>query len=148
MMRTVVAMGVVVDHLAEKDMEAARVIMRRLIWNLNDESGGIGWGCPEAMGEIMARHEGLAKEFASILVSFVREDGNLLEYKPLLCGAFWGIERLAQGNPHVLRDSIPHLRPYVHSQDAELRDSVIRILAHLEEGGVLIGENGGFQVGS
>ena len=55
-------MGAVVAHLAEKDMESARVVMRRLMCSLNDESGGIGWGAPEAMGEIIASHEGLASE--------------------------------------------------------------------------------------
>lgn len=38
--RAITAMGAVVAHLAEQDMESARVVMRRLIWNLNDESGG------------------------------------------------------------------------------------------------------------
>ena len=77
--RAITATGVVVANLAEKDMESARVVMRRMIWNLNDESGGIGWGMPEAMGEVMARHEGLASEYVSILVSYAREDGNFLE---------------------------------------------------------------------
>ncbi|RZB31250.1 MAG: hypothetical protein SRB2_04775 [Desulfobacteraceae bacterium Eth-SRB2] len=54
--RAITAMGAVVSRLAEQDMESARVVMRRLIWNLNDESGGIGWGSPEAMGEIMSCH--------------------------------------------------------------------------------------------
>ena len=38
------AMGRVVARLADQDMEEARIIMRRLLWSLNDESGGIGWG--------------------------------------------------------------------------------------------------------
>lgn len=25
-------------------MDSARIVMRRLMWSLNDESGGIGWG--------------------------------------------------------------------------------------------------------
>ena len=49
-------MGAVVANLAEKDMESARVVMRRLMWSLNDESGDIGWSRPEAMGEIIASH--------------------------------------------------------------------------------------------
>ena len=31
------------------------------MWTLNDESGGIGWGSPEVMGEILAAHKGLAE---------------------------------------------------------------------------------------
>jgi hypothetical protein len=37
--RAVKAIGEVVKNLAEEDMESARVIMRRMIWNLNDASG-------------------------------------------------------------------------------------------------------------
>jgi hypothetical protein len=75
------AMGVVVSQLADLDLESARVIMRRLMWSLNDESGGIGWGSPEAMGEILATHRGLAHEYAHILLSYAREDGNYLEHE-------------------------------------------------------------------
>jgi len=46
----------VISNLTEKEMESARVIMRRLMWSLNDESGDIGWGAPEAMAEIIACH--------------------------------------------------------------------------------------------
>ena len=74
--RAIIAMGAVVARLAKTDAESARVVMRRLMWNLNDESGGIGWGSPEAMGEIMARSPLLAGEFAHILVSYIREDMN------------------------------------------------------------------------
>jgi hypothetical protein len=82
------AMGAVVAKLADHNMEAARIIVRRLMWNLNDESGGIGWGSPEAMGEILARHRGLAGEYAHILISYIREDGNYLENQVLQEGVF------------------------------------------------------------
>ncbi|MBW2166480.1 MAG: HEAT repeat domain-containing protein [Deltaproteobacteria bacterium] len=93
--RAVAAMGAVVSNLADYDMESARVIMRRLMWNLNDESGGIGWGSPEAMGEIMARHGRLAGEYHKILVSYIMPDGNYLEHEILQRGVLWGVGRLA-----------------------------------------------------
>ncbi len=119
--RTVSAMGKVVANLADEDMESARVVMRRLMWMLNDESGGIGWGAPEVMGEIMASHEGLAKEYASVLVSYVREDGNFLEYEPLQRGAVWGVGRVAQVRPHMVQDAVPHLILFLESSDATVR---------------------------
>ena len=91
------------------------------MWSLNDESGGIGWGAPEAMGEIIASHEGLAKEYTNVLISYVREDGNFLEYEPLQRGAVWGIGRVAQARPHLVQDAIPHLLPYLESGDATVR---------------------------
>ena len=54
--KAVVVLGAVVANLADQDIEAARIIIRRLMWSLNDESGGIGWGAPEALGEILAQH--------------------------------------------------------------------------------------------
>jgi hypothetical protein len=73
------------------------------------------------MGEIIASHERLAKEFASVLVSYVREDGNFLEYEPLQRGAVWGIGRVAQVKPHIVEDAIPHLLPFLESSDATVR---------------------------
>ena len=119
--RAITAMGAVVAKLAEKDMESARVIMRRLMWSLNDESGGIGWGAPEAMGEIIASHEGLAKEYTSVMISYVREDGNFLEYEPLQRGAVWGIGRVAQVRSHLVQDAVPHLFLFLKSPDATVR---------------------------
>jgi len=114
-------MGTLVSRLAERDMEAARVVMRRLMWNLNDESGGIGWGSPEAMGEILSRHDGLAKEYAHILLSYARRDGNYLEHEMLQRGMLWGLGRLAEARPHLLKDASFHLLPFLESADAALR---------------------------
>jgi len=77
--RAVTVIGASVAKLADKDMEGARTVVRRLMWNLNDESGGIGWGSPEAMGEILARHQGLAEEYVHMLASYTREEANYLE---------------------------------------------------------------------
>jgi len=118
---TVTAFGAVVSNLADQDMESARVIMRRLMWQLNDESGGIGWGCPEAIGEIVACHEGLAREYAWVPISYIREDGNFLEHEPLQEGSLWGICRVAQVRPKLIRDAVPHLLRFLEARDATLR---------------------------
>ena len=119
--RAVKAIGEVVKNIAEGDMESARVVMRRMMWNLNDESGGIGWGLPEAMGEVMAQHQGLAVEYVMILKSYIREDGNFLEHEPLQRGVLWGLGRLAQERPELLKNVTVHVRPFLSSADAVLR---------------------------
>ncbi len=119
--RAVIAMGEVVDRLANTDMESARVIMRRYMWQLNDESGGIGWGCPEAMGEIMARNKNLAAEYGCILVSYIRPDGNYLEHEALQRGVLWGVGRLAHARPSLLKDCVDYLHPYMQTDDPYLR---------------------------
>ncbi|MBU0485232.1 MAG: HEAT repeat domain-containing protein [Proteobacteria bacterium] len=115
----VTAMGMVVSALADEDMEAGRVVMRRLMWSLNDESGGIGWGAPETIGEILSRHDALALEYCHILVSFMREDGFYLEYGPLQRGLMWGLGRMAMAKADLLRskDAVRYHLPYLKSED-------------------------------
>ena len=119
----ITSLGPVVAQLAERDMEAARVVMRRFMWSLNDESGGIGWGAPEAMAEIMACHDGLADEYAHMLVAYMREDGFYLELEQLQRGLIWGLGRLAQVKPGLLRskDAVRYLLLYLDSPDHSVR---------------------------
>ena len=129
----VTALGYRVAREASQDMEAGRNILRRLMWMLNEESGGIGWGVPEAMGEILFRHEGLAREFAPILVSYARPDGNYLEYEPLQAGVAWAIGRLGEGVPELLQslNAHRHLFPYLDSPDAAVRGMAAWALGRL-----------------
>ena len=116
--RAVTAMGAVVARLAQQDIESSRVVMRRLMWNLNDESGGIGWGSPEAMGEIMARHEKLAEEYACILVSYINRSANFIEHEILQRGVLWGLGRLAYARPELVANAAAFLLPFMRSNDA------------------------------
>jgi len=126
------AAGSVVSHLADSDLEATRVIMRRLMWTLNDESGGIGWGSPEVMGEILATHSGLAQEYAHILLSYAREDGNYLEHEGLQRGLLWGIGRLSEKRPELVRGASALLLPYLESRDEVIRGQAARIMGLLQ----------------
>ena len=119
----ITALGPIVADLADHDMEAARIVMRRFMWSLNDESGGIGWGAPEAMAEIMAWHDGLAEEYGHMLVAYMREDGFYLELPQLQQGLMWGFGRLAQVKADLLRakNAVTYLLPYLDSTDAAVR---------------------------
>ena len=118
--RAVSAMGAVVSRLAEKEIEAARIIMRRFMWNLNDESGGIGWGSPESFGEIMANNAQLADEFGCLLVSYADPEGNFLEHPVLQRGVLWGWGRLARKRPEIFQPAAGLLIPHLTSADHHL----------------------------
>jgi HEAT repeat protein len=119
--RTVSAMGLVVAGIADRQIESARVVVRRLLWNLNDESGGIGWGSPEALGEILARHGGLAKEYARFFLSFLQPEGNFIEHPLLQRGVLWGLGRTAHKRPCLMTGGAALLAPFLHAPDASLR---------------------------
>lgn len=115
---TVTVFGEVMDTIAKTDIEAARVIMRRMLWNLNEESGGIGWGMPEAMGEILAVNRQLSEEYAHMLVSYMREE-NFLELPALQHGLLWGIGRLSLVRPDLIfkYDGDGYMSLYLESSD-------------------------------
>jgi hypothetical protein len=115
------AMGVIVNHIAREDMESARIIIRRLMWSLNDESGGIGWGSCEAMGEILARNPELAEEYSMMLMSYARKDGNYQEHELMQRGVLWGIGRLALENPGLVRDIAASIACFFCSPDPAVR---------------------------
>jgi len=130
---SVTAMGAVVSFLAEQDFESARVVMRRCMWNLNDESGGIGWGCPEAMGEAMARNQKLAEEYWCILLAYIQPGVNFLEHEILQRGALWGVGRLAHTQPKLLECAAPFLYPFIQSDDVNLRGLAVWAIGPLVE---------------
>ena len=119
--RAVSAMGIVIAKLSEQNFEATRNLMRRLMWNLNDESGCVGWGSPEAMGEIMVLNERLASEYHKILISYIIPNRNYIENEALQQGVLWGIWRLAHARPEYVKNSIDYLLPFIESPNPVLR---------------------------
>ena len=140
----VTAAGRLVADLAERDLEAARNILRRMMWSLNEESGGIGWGLPEAMGETLSWNENLAREFAPILVSYIQREGNFLEFEPLQRGALWAVGRLAEAFPFLLTPlkAGAFLLPFLESRDPAVRGNAIMALGLLGDDHSLPGLNG------
>jgi hypothetical protein len=93
---------------------------------LNDESGGIGWGAPEALAEIMCHSTQLRKEYLHMLFSYMREDGeelhqdgNYLELPMLQRGLLWGIGRLCLEHRQEMLEHniIDEVSAYLESSD-------------------------------
>ena len=138
----VTCMGDAVARIAEDDLEAARIVLRRFLWSLNDESGGIGWGAPEAMAECLCRDERLAGEYAHMLVSYMREDGeelcqdgNFIEHPLLQRGVVWGVGRLAGCRRELLQQlgAGRDLGRYLEAEDPELRGLAALAAGRLRE---------------
>jgi hypothetical protein len=139
----VCAFGWLVPTIAENNLEAGRIVMRRFLWSLNDESGGIGWGAPEAMAEIMCHSTPLRKEYLHMLISYMREDGealcedgNYLELPLLQRGLLWGIGRLCQDHRREMQEQqiIADVGAYLDSSDKYVAGLAIWILGLLGAG--------------
>lgn len=128
--RSVTAMGFVGKRLAEGHMESARNLIRRLMWNLNDESGGIGWGSAEAMGEILSRSPALVDEYASILFSFLDPKANYIDHPVLQQGVLWGIGTCIIAFPGKMTPYLAGLIAlFLDSEDKILKGYAVRALA-------------------
>jgi hypothetical protein len=139
----VCSFGWLVPAITEKNPEAGRIVMRRFLWSLNDESGGIGWGVPEAMAEIMCRSALLRNEYLHMLISYMREDGqelfqdgNYLELPMLQRGLLWGIGRLCQDHRQEMieRQIVNDVSAYLESSDLHVIGLAIRCLGLLGVG--------------
>lgn len=128
--RAVAAFGDAVARLAgsrapAEGLEAARVVMRQCLWRMNEESGGLGWGVAEALGETLARDGRLAGEFHRLLASYVRQEargeGNYLEHVPLRRGVYWALGRLAQARPELVAGEADSLLAALADGDAANR---------------------------
>lgn len=111
--RAAVALGEVAAALEATRPEAVRNLMRRLMWHMNEESGNIGWGIPEAFAEVCCASSLAAREFHRVLISYVIElekDDNYCDHDVLRRSCFWGIGRLAQVRPDLAEWARPWLR--------------------------------------
>lgn len=85
--RAIEAMGKAVCALAESDPSAARNIVQRLLWSIRDESGGIGWGAPEMLGEVVRSSPKVFADLPPVIFSFHDEE-------PFLKGILWAMGRI------------------------------------------------------
>lgn len=124
MWRAAVLAGLVVAKTAEDQMDVARVVMRRLIWHLNEDSGNMGWGIPQTFGEILARSPKLAAEYGRIALSYVRNTGfadNYIDHGALRRGAYWAIGRFAPLYPAYREEGKELLINGLEDEDPQCR---------------------------
>jgi hypothetical protein len=117
--RAIDAVGKVAGVVAAADIEKVRDFVRRLLWLMNDESGGLGWHAPEMIGEILVNVPTLIDDTAELLPSFMKEE-------PFELGTHLAMSRVAMvdAKPFIksgseivksLGDSDPLIRSYAAS---------------------------------
>jgi hypothetical protein len=90
--RAVEALGRVAAAGGRRDPERPREMLRRTLWLMTDESGGLLWRGAEVLGAVLAWVPVLCGEFLEILASFLEEE-------PFRVGARWGLWRVAAVRP-------------------------------------------------
>ncbi len=85
--------------------EQARIIIRRILWQMNEESGNIGWGLPMAFAYCLIQNSDLAKEYYKILISYIRDrdgDSNFCDFAPLRIHCYNAVEILLDTYPQYI----------------------------------------------
>ena len=124
MHRAAACLGMSVAGLAERSPEDARNIIRRLMLHMNEDSGNIGWGIPEAFGEILAASESLAKQYKNILISYIMDlpgADNYCDNATLRRSCYWAIGRLAEARPGLVSKARPWIGNGLKDQDVICR---------------------------
>ena len=130
--RAVTALGRTVATLYSQDPERARKVLRQLLWNLNEESGGIGWGMPEAFGEIIALTPPLKKEYGYLLVAYLSEKCCFLENDQLVMGVVWALGRIRDLDPELKQQALPFLLETLNHPNPTLQGTAAWTLGQLK----------------
>ena len=123
--RAIEGLGRASAVLAEDDPEKVREIIRRQFWQMNDESGNVGWYAAEAVGDILYNVPDLIGEFAEILPAFFVEE-------PFERGAHWSVARVASLKPDTYRLLADKIAMSLNSEDPAIRLFTLWILKHLK----------------
>jgi HEAT repeat protein len=112
--RAVEALGTVAYGGGRADLEPARELVRRVLWLMNDESGGLLWKGPQVIGAVLARVPALRAELVSVLASF-------LEEVPFRVGTRWALWRLSLAAPEAAREAGAALASSLADPDPAVR---------------------------
>ena len=127
--RAIEALGEVAALVAAEHPERVRVHLRRLFWLLNDESGGIGWRAPEAIGAILRACPRQFPEFEPLLLAVLdMEPEDAVRFR---AGALRAIGRLAA----VIADrpdALPAVRACLDDPDPSIRQLAVWCAGQIE----------------
>ncbi len=112
--RAIEALGWVAGVVARDNEEAVRDWIRRILWNMMEESGGLMWHGPEAIGEMLANAPWLVREYAGPLGSFRVEE-------PFEAGTYMALARMAAVDPSAVATIAIHIVPGLKDPDPRIR---------------------------
>ena len=118
--RAVTFMG----RLALAEPEKVKPLLKRFIWWMNDESGGIGWGSAPSMGEIGRVVPELMQGAVRVVVHYRQE-------RFLYPGVIWATGRLAKTYPEVVAEAVPDLVAFLGDGDRVVRGQAVLALGEI-----------------
>jgi hypothetical protein len=130
--RAIEAVGTCALRLAPRDPDSIRELLRRLLWLITEESGGICWHAPEMIAVIVRQLPELFEDYLEVAASFLvtMEPEDLEHFRPAALRALG----LLGGIPERLQAEImPVLEAALGSTDPQSRGMAVWTLGELGE---------------
>jgi hypothetical protein len=112
--RAMEAMGIIAGELSKERLDVIRDTIRRLLWSMGEESGGIGWSAAEMLGEIIRNNPDEFSNIIPIVWSFRDEE-------MFRAGTVWAMGRIAAVRPDLVGFISKDLRPMMTDNDPAVR---------------------------
>lgn len=138
--RAVEAMGVAAARIADVEPGPVREHLRRLVWLLSEESGGICWRAPEAMAEIIRHCPALFADYVPIVIHLLLETAEE-DLRHFRAGILWAIGRLGASGDDYAPEVLPAIIAALDHPDSQVRGMSVWCLARLGQTGVLAGRS-------
>ncbi|MGD0282426.1 MAG: DVU0298 family protein [Dissulfurispiraceae bacterium] len=124
--RAIEAIGVISRTFSKEMMEALRDTIRRLLWSMGEESGGIGWSAAEMLGEIVSGDPDAFNDIIPIIWSFKEEE-------MFRAGIVWAMGRIAMLRPELVSFVLEDLPEMMEDRNPVVRGYTVRLMGLLPE---------------
>ncbi|MCL6471368.1 MAG: HEAT repeat domain-containing protein [Firmicutes bacterium] len=137
--RAVNAFGVLAAHPEVLDENKAHVVIGRLLYNLEDQSGGNAWGSMEAIGAIVA-----AQPYK--LGSFVPKMFAKISDSRVWVGLLWSVRQIGEKRPELFKNYVFHVLGLLRNPRISVRGHAAWALGAIGEAGTTVLEGLVFDV--
>jgi hypothetical protein len=96
--RAIIAIGRVAEQFVRDQYDFLRETVRKLLWSLSDESGGIGWSAPEMLGEIVSADPIRLADIVPLIAQVYSIEEAV--FRP---GVLYALRRIAETDPKAVR---------------------------------------------
>lgn len=112
--RAIEAIGFVAGELSRERIDVVRDTIRRLLWSMGEESGGIGWSAAEMLGEIIRNNPDEFADIIPIVWSFREEE-------MFRAGVVWAMGRIASVRPDLVKFILKDIQDMIIDKNPAVR---------------------------
>ena len=126
--RAITAIGSIARAIVKTEYPVLREMVRKLLWSLSDESGGIGWSAPEMLGEIVSADPVRFRDVVPLIAEVYS-----IEEKVFRPGVIYALSRISQVEPAAVQPHIDLAIKALSDQDPLVRVYALKLMMGLQD---------------